>query len=578
MLQAIRDRATSWIAYIIVGLLIIPFAFFGVYSYVGDTGPLDVAQVGEITISQQEYQRAFQLQRQRLQQLLGERYDPDLMEEGQMRRQVLDGLIDNALLRQAVDNLGMRISDQHLSQTIRSMEAFQQNAAFSPELYERLIGLQGYSKTGFEARMREDLTVQQLRAGVQESALVTPSDVTRLARLINQQRQLAYLVLPQEDYLDQVQVEEAQVEDYYRDNQQRFMNPERVRLRYLELAVEDIARSLPAEEEELRRAYQERQAEFSRPERRSASHILFNLGEDADQEAVEQARQRMEELYRSIETAEISFDTALAQAEADQDLEGGELGVIDRGLLDPAFEDTLYGLAQVGDISQPVRTPFGFHIIRLDELEAGGVTPFEEVRDQLAQDLSRRRAENRFYDMADTLYSLTYENPDSLVPAAEQLGLTVQESDWLTRQGGEGIGAYPQVVEAAFNSTVLMEGFNSEPLEVEPNHVVVVRLAEHQESQPRSLDEARDEVVAALKAERAQEAMEKDAKAIQERLREGESLETLAEAFGARLEEPGLVGRSDGSLPAAVRQAAFALAPPREEQPATATALLPGGD
>jgi peptidyl-prolyl cis-trans isomerase D len=247
-------------------------------------------------------------------------------------------------------------------------------------------------------------------------------------------------------------------------------------------------------------------------------------------------------------------------------------------MLDPAVEKTLYALNAVGDVSEPVQTPFGFHIIRLDEMTPERVKGFDEVRDEVAKQYRTRQAEARFYDLAQTLTDLSYEHPDSLEPAAQALGLKLEESPWFNQQGGEGIAGYPKVVTAAFSEDVLKRGQNSEPLEVEPNHVVVIRLAEHQAAQPRSVDEVRDEIRRQLSTQQAQQKLAEAVDALSEKAAAGEDLLTLAQSFGGELKTADAVQRTDTTLDGAIVREAFLLPKPVQGKPALGSAALGNGD
>ncbi len=580
MLQTIRDRATGWIAYIIIGLLVIPFALWGVNEYVTDGAQLDVAQVGDNPVSIQDFQRAYQQQRLRLQNMLGNSYDPAQIDEQALKQDVLSQLVDQAVLEQTASQEGLRVGDRQLNGAITTNSAFQRDGAFDPELYEQMLRFQGFSKPGYEERLRLSLSVSQLRDGIINSALVTQPDLEDIISLIGQQRALNYLVIPMENYRRQVVVNDSEVTAYFEANQRDFMSPERVRLRYLELKIDQIMTDIEVDEQDLRQAYQEQLGRFTKEELRSASHILVTVPNAADQAAVDQARARTEELHRKISDGEETFQEVMQTAESGDldDVTGGDLGAIEKGVLDPAFDRALFALNEVGDISEPVRTSFGFHLIRLDAVEKGQVKPFDDVRDELARELKRRRAESRFYDMAETLANLSYENPDNLEAAAQSLGLDIQESEWLTRDGGEGVGQYAKLIAAAFSEDVLKRGLNSEPIEIEPDHVMVVRVAEHKESSPRTLDEARDDIIVELTHQRAEVALKEAAAAIVKRAASGESLTELAEEFGLEVTSLGLVGRDNPTVPEPLLAEAFRVTAPVDGQVSAGQVELPDGD
>jgi peptidyl-prolyl cis-trans isomerase D len=570
MLQTIRDRATGWIAYIIIGLLIIPFALWGINQYFSGSGNLEAAKVGDSSISLLEFQRAFQQQRQQLPQL-----DPDLL-----KNVVIQQLVNERLLLLAADKLGLRIGDQQLSQAIQSAAAFQEEGIFNTERYKGLLKAQGYSEPAFEESLRRSLVMDQLQQGVVTSAIVTPAEVDKLTELLNQKRELQYVVLSLANYLAKTTVDEAAVETYYQENKEHLRDPEQVQVRYLELQLDEIAQAIPVSEDELQAAYQEQTAKYTQPEERSASHVLIPVDKGASSAEVDKARARAKAVYDEITAATKTFQQVLQEAQAStaKDIQGGELGIITKGMMEPEFESALFSLKKSGDISEPVQTSFGFHIIRLDGITPERVKSFAEVKDEVARELRLRQAEGRFYDAAEKLANLTHENPDSLEPAAKALALKVLESGWFTRQGGEGIAAYPKVVTAAFSEDVLTRGYNSEPIEVEPNRVVVLRVQAHKEATLRSLEEAREDIVKQLRDSKARELLKAEAEALLKRATQGEPLANLAVEFGAELKKTDLISRRDTTVDKVLLQQAFRLPKPETGRLSLGSAELNNGD
>jgi len=580
MLQTIRDRATGWIAYVIVGLLVVPFALWGVNQYFSEPAPVDAAEVGGDKIPLREFQQAYLQQRARLQNMLGEQFDPDLFGEAGLKQRVLQQLVHERILSQTARQQGLRISDQQLQQAILAYDVFHEDGVFDAERYQRWLRAQGYSEVGFEEDLRASLATEQFQRGITGSAFVTAQQVDEYLKLLNQQREIEYLVLPLESYLAQTTVTDEAIEKYYQENTERFMDPEQVRLQYLELTTAQLAEDIPVDGAQLRALYEEQLDKYRQPEERSASHLLIRLPKDANADAIAQARNKAQEIHAAITAGTQTFQQALEEIQATEDpnVEAGELGVITAGMMEPAFESALFALEQVDDISQPTQTSFGFHIIRLDELTPEQVKSFADVKENVAREYRLSQAEGRFYDVAETLSNLVYEQPDSLAPAAETLGLEIQESPWFSRQGGEGIAAYPAVTAAAFRPEVLAERLNSEPLELEPGHVVVVRLLEHRTATPRSLEAVRDEISEQLRNQQAEVLAQTELDTLAERVRQGETLAALAEEFGAELKTPGLIGRSEADIDSAVRTEAFRLPRPADDKPTVGTATLPNGD
>ena len=577
MLQTIRDRASGWIAYVIVGLLIVPFALWGINSYFGNPDPVDAAVVGDRSVSLRDFQQAYRRQQDALRSTLGSAYDPARYDTLEVKREVLQQLIDDAVLARTAEQRRLRVGDLQLSRAIRTMEAFQQDGVFNNDSYQRILQLQGYTPVSFEQLMRQSLTNEQLRNGVIESAVLPNAEVDRLLSLLGQKREIAYLTLSLSDYLTKAQVDEAAIESYYQENQASLTSPEQIEVNYLELSVDSLAEQIPVDDDQIKVAYDQQQSLYNEPERRSASHILVPVPEDADPARVERAQQLAADIYATLSEKGRDFDTLAARL-SDNGLEAGELGVIEQGLLDPTFEQTLYGLAEAGAISEPIRTPFGYQIIRLDNITPAEVTPLDEVRDDIARQLKMQQAESEFYDVSQTLAELAYEQPDSLQPAADALGLEIQTSAAFGRSGGDGIAAFPQLVETAFSPDVLSENLNSAPIEIEPGRLIVVHLRNHLPSQPLPLDEARSRIEAELQLQQANEQLATDSQAILERVRDGETLEALAEEYQVDYQTPGPVTRAQSmTVPAALLTKAFKLPVPDAQQPSYDTVTLLDG-
>ncbi len=581
LLQKIRDRAKGWFAYTIVGLLTIPFAVWGINYYFEGGGPMDAAVVGDSKISLHEFQRAYQQQRQRMQTMLGSRMDSALLDGPRLKQDVLQQLINERVLNQSAHDQGFRVGDQQLHDAVLALPIFQQNGGFNKELYERLLRNQGYTAAAFEESLRQSLATAQLHDGVVASALVAPAELEQWIALLKQQRELQYIVLPLAQYATRATVDDAAIQEYFQKNRDRFVNPEQVQLQFVELKLATVAESVTTSEDELRAAYEEQIAKYGRPEERSASHILVKLPPNAAPDAVEKARVQAQQIADGIRSGGKSFDQTLQEVKANSsgELEGGELGVIGKGMFDsPAFETALFALSKAGDVSEPVRMPSGFHVIRLDNIAPAQVKPFEEVREAVAAELRQQKAENRFYEISQTLANLGYEHPDSLEAAAKALNAPVQDSGWFDRKGGEGIAANPKVVESAFGEDVLKRGVNSEPLELEPGHVAMIRVREHKDATPRTLEESREDIIKVLREQKAHEAIAKDIETLKARAAKGEHPQALAAEFSGEFKNAGLVGRDATTVDPAVLDVAFRLPRPEVGKVALGTAVLGNGD
>lgn len=574
MLQAIRERAQGWIAYAIVGLISIPFALWGVNSYFSEGGTQNVITIGDREIGQAEFRNAYSNQQASLRQMMGENYRPDLINEEQMREQVVQGLIENEVLIQSAQSRGFRIGDQQVAQIIQGEQSFQRDGRFDRALFDIYLRNQGESADSFGYRLKRSLLRGQLEGGLRGSAFVVESDLVRFAQLRNQRRSAEYLVVPTARF-SELSPTEGEIQKYYEENLARFVTPHRVKVEYLELKLDAIAANMKPEEALLRQRYEEQQSRFGRPEDRQVSHILVTL---EDGRSDEEAKEKASQLRQRILDGE-SFE-ALAKAESDDPgsaEQGGDLGFIGRGIMDPEFERAAYALG-LSDISEPVRTGFGYHVLKINAVKPGSVKPFEEVRSELEKEVQREMAENPFFEQSEILASATYENPDTLSVAAERLGLQIQQSDWFSAAGGDGVAGYPRVTQSAFSEDVLSGGNNSELLEIAADHLMVVRVIEQKPSAQQSLEEVRETIVKALSGQNAAQRSAELGSAILKRLEAGESLKAISESENIELQRVEEIKRDDGSLPGSLRQLMFKLPKPMEDKGSWGGTRLTNGD
>jgi peptidyl-prolyl cis-trans isomerase D len=578
MLQTIRDRAQGWIAWVIVILISIPFALWGIQSYLGVGSEIVVAKVNGVEIKEQDLQRRVQQARIQLRERLGAAYDAAQLDDRRLRQEVLDDMIRETLLLDVSDRLGFRVSDQEVQAQILAEPAFQRGGQFDKALYEQMLELQGLSPALYEAQLRQRLVGTQMVRGVVGSELVTTAEREAYQRLSDQQRELTWLRIPAARYVEDSPIAEDEIQAYYSANTARFQIPEQVRLEYLVLDVNALASGETVSEDELRRVYESEQARFGQPERRKVRHILLPVPADADETQAAAVLEEIQAVRERIQGGEPFGEVAKAVSkDPGSASNGGSLGEIEQGLMDPVFDQAAFGLA-AGELSEPVRSRFGYHLIEVEEIAPARIKPFEEIRESLSKELARQKAESLFYDLGERLANVVYENPDSLKPAAEELGLTIQQSDWIARAGGEGLLGHPKVTAAAFSEEVLNERHNSDLIEPEKEvlQAVVVRVIDHREASTRPLDEVRDEIVAALRQEQAREAALQAAESGAEKLRGG--ADWSAVAGEDKPEEPGLVGRRDPKLPVPVRTVAFTLPNPSEGQASVGTVALENGD
>lgn len=576
MLEFIRERAQGWIAWIIVGFLILTFSVWGIEYYLSSEAEVNVAKVGDEKITADEFQRAYQQRRMQLQNMLGERFDPSLINDAQLKKDVLERLIERRLLLQMAKDAGLRVTDEQLAQTIRSIPALQQDGRFDQQLYLQLLESQGETVSSFEETVRQDLLLNQLQRGLSLTEFVSKREVSEALRLQQQSRDVGYTVLPVANFMEGPLPTAAEVSQYYEEHRNDYTLPEQVSVEYIELSSDALVQGQPTEEE-IRQAYEQRAADFSTPEERRVRHVLIQVPAGADQAKVDAARKRAEEALKRIRAGE-SFEKVAREISEDPGSAslGGDVGFFGRGVMDPEFEKAAFALNK-GQVSDVVRSGFGFHVLKLEDIHAGRSKPLEQVRDEVVRDLQQQKAEERFYERSETLSTRAFENPDSLEPVAKELGLHVQTSEPFSREAGAGIAASPKVRTAAFQEEVLA-GANSEPIEIEPGRLIVLRVKEHRPSAARNLEEVRPEIERALVRSKAAERAKAAGEAGLERLRKGEDAAAVASSLGAQWQRKPDVKRADAEVDAGVKKIIFRAPRPTSGKPAFAGEALPNGD
>lgn len=575
MLQKLREKTTGWVAGIIVGILIIPFAFLGINDYFSSRVETWVAKVGKREITQQQFRDRLEQERARMRQQQGAAFDPRTLEDPLIKRQLLDTMIDEELVLSAAEDDGVVATDEAVRNEIARIPAFQVEGKFNQDQYRIALTTQGMSPNGFDALVRRDLMLRAVPLRVESTALVDGGEVDAFLRLNEQVRDLKLLdVIPP---ANDTPPTDDELQTWYQAHQNEFLSEEKVSIEFVELNSADFSTDTQVDEATLRTRYDESKARFIEPERRLASHILLAMPKDADDAKVAEVKAKADALVAKARAPGADF-AALAR-ESTEDIgskaAGGDLGWLENGATFAEFDAALYALAP-GAISDPVRGESGFHIIWLRDVKPGSTKTFEQVHDQLAAEALESERERHFSDVSGQLMDAVYRDPSSLASAATELGLTVGKAGPMTHAGGEGVAANPAVIRAAF-SEALAQGAASDPIELEPGHIVVIRVTEREAAQPRPLADVRADVDGAVRLERAATAGEVKAKELLARAQKGESLEQLAADAGGTVSTVNQVARRASSPDRAVVEEAFKLARPDGDKLAVGMAALGGG-
>ena len=559
MLQQIREKVSGWIAYGIIFLISIPFALFGVNSYFGGGEVPPAATVNSEEISLRDLDQAYANYRQRISRLFGGTIPESFGNETALRQQVLGQLIEEISLRQYTGERRYRLSDEELSRIIREMQVFHSDGQFDADTYQAQLRSIGASPLGFEQELRQSQAMNQFQNGILATAFTVPVQENRFASLNNQSRKirsLGYKVDP-----GTITVNAQDIEQSYELIPDRFRTPEQIKIEYIEINLDNIKQGISVDRENSFARYQENLDSYSSPEVRDASHILIKVSEDDEND---QALAKITRINERLESGESFADLA---REHSQDpgsaADGGSLGEVERGIMVQAFEASLFSL-QPGQISEPVKTNFGWHLIQLHSVSGGETQSFESVRTEIEDEIRAGLAEGQIFDLVETLANLVYEQSDSLLGAAEQLDLKIESSDWFERSSGEGIAAEQKIRQVAYSPDVYQLGLNSEAIELGDESVVFIRLKEVKKSEALPLEQVSDQIRNELIRSKMLEQNQAIGSAALEALQQGGSFDQLAEDWSASIVDHGFVSRDQAEVSEPIRSATFRM--PKPEQ------------
>lgn len=578
MLQKIRDKVTGWFAVAIVAALIVPFAFWGIDSYFTGGAEPSVAIVNDADIKLTRFQRAYTNYRQQMQSMLGNR-PLELADEELLKEQTLEMLIDSELLNHVTRKIRLTASDEQVRETIKSIDVFKAEGGFSKEFYQRAVSLLGMPPAVYEEQMRLDMMSEQLQTAVVESEFASRQSAEYAARLANQERDVTYVIIPAEKFIDSIEVSEEQVEQFYRENPGLYIKPEEVRIAYIQLSLDHLAGGIEVNEEDLRAYYENNKAKYDMDEQRQITQILLKIEEDSTDEIKEAVKSEANKILEKIRAGQTFTDIAKEYAEDKEfDFTISEYGFLGKGILEPEVDEIVYSM-QKDEISDVIQSKLGLHIVELKDIKGGVMNTFENSRDEAEADYRREQAEQRYFDLADRLANSSYEHSDTLEIAAEETELPVQETELFSRDGGEeGLIANPAVVAASFSEDVLINGHNSEIIELSDTELVVLRVLERVPSARLPLEVVKDEIIQDIKFNAASgQAYELGQELIAD-LEEGNNFDAISADRQIEWQEAKALKRSDVTVNRAVLRTVFRLGQPQDNKPVIGGISLGTGD
>lgn len=528
MMERIREGVNSIAVKIILGLIILSFVFAGVGSYIAGGIGNTAAKVGNVEIGRGEFEQAYQNERNRMQSQLGDYFstllgDPSYV--ASFRKSVLDRMINDVLLEQHAESLGLRISDAQIRQMILEMPQFQNDGKFDQDIYQATLRRAGFSADSFAEYLRRDLVRNQLLSALQGSEFTLPSEIELQSKLLTQTRDIKTLTLSLADFSKKAQITDEEIQKYYEENPGQFTRPEQVKVAYIELSAQALKDQVKVTDDEIQKYYDEHLDKYSTSEQREVSHILVQGDDEAKAQAI------LDELNAGADFATLAKEKSEDIGSSE---EGGSLGWIERDVMDPAFEEAAFALKNVGDTTGLVKSDFGYHIIKLDAIKASESKPLAEVKDEIIAELKDQVAVDEFYNLQNELEKVAFEYPDSLDDAAKAVNQKVVTTDFISQVDAPEILKTPAVMQAIQSPEVKEDGLNSEVMEVAPEHIIVVRVDDVREQTVLPLEEVKEQVETQLaKVKGEQAAMELSVQLVNE-LKEGkqDALQANSLSFG----------------------------------------------
>jgi len=571
-IQNLRDKSDGVIAKVIVGLIILVFALFGMGSITTFLTPVaKVATVDGHDVTQQEMEIAVERGRR---MMLSQDVAPADIDEDKLRQDVLQNLINRKLLTIAGESMGLQYSDKRLDEEIVSTPVFQLDGVFDPGQFQLILGGAGYTAVTYREEMRRDKTFQQLTDGLRATAFLTEPQVLRTSSLAQQTRDVAYLRFDVEALAQTMEVTDEDVRAHYDAHQTDYMTAETVDLDYVQLQRGDLIDAVELTEDELQAYFAETRDTYAEDERRRVAHILIEVNDEVSES---EAQSKIDEVYDRIVGGEDFASLAETYSSDPSSAErGGDLGFNAPGTFVEEFEAVAYDLG-LNEMSKPVRTEFGFHLIKVIDIEAAKTPEFAAVRERVESALRESRAEAKFVQISARMSELAFETQD-LAEISEELGLTIETTGPVSRDAAEGILANPQVANAAFSTEVLLDGNNSNLIELDPNDHVVLHLREYQPREVKPLAEVTVAIQEQLARDKAGQLAENQAKEIVAMLESGSVARYVADKFDLTWTVVAAAQRGQQGLDESINKSAFSLPRPLEGNKSVGLALLDDGD
>lgn len=561
MLQDIRKNSQGTVAKVIVWAIAVTFALFGVESIVGGiAGEPEVASVNGDGIGESSYMRALEGKRRQILAQMGANADPDLIDDALLKKSVLDGLVEQAVLSQDAEQKDLYVSDQAIDRYIADIEQFKIDGVFSNDRLQALLRSAGLTLQDYRDSLRTEFMIAQPRSALIASSFLLDQERQEVVAMDRQKRSFGSLKVAQDTYIESVVVSDEEIQAYYDEHSSTFVQPESVDVSFVEIKRDDFLSEVEASEDELRQMYENEKQEFQREEERSASHILISIGDDLTEE---QALEKIQSIAARIKEGE---DFAALAKEFSQDEgsagQGGSLGAAARGVYVAPFEDALFAMAE-GEVSEPVKTEFGYHLIRVDDIIDGAIPEFEELQARLEVRLKDQKAREMYAEMAERLADISYAAPDLEEPS-EELSLELKKLSAVSTETADLVFSNIKVQRQLFSDDLVKEGNNSELIEIDEGHGVVFRVDNYTAEGVKAKEEVAEQIRERLVAEKASEFAQSVGQAFMVRVSAGEDAEVVAKDMGLEWTVEEAVERNSANFNAELLAKVFVMSPDEE--------------
>lgn len=577
MLEKIRENSQGLAAKIILGLVILTFALAGIGSYTNSVDT-SVAEVNGEKISQADFEKAYQNQRNRMAQQYGDMFETlssDANYMANFRKSVVESLINQALVDQASADMSIRVSDDRIKKTILEMPEFQVEGVFDNNRYLALINQAGfYQSSDFRDYLRVEMTRRQLTQGLVASEFSLPYQETQLTALQNQKRDIRFASISAKQFEQGVEVSDDEINDYYLANQSRFENQEKVKVDYIAIDVNDIAKTINVSDEDISTYYQENMANYRKEVQRRISHILIEISDD-ESAAQTQIQSIQDKIAKGEDFAQLAQELS---ADTFSGENGGDLDWFEAGIFGDEFDAAVLAMNEVGVVSDVVKSDAGLHLIKLTDYQAEEVQALADVKDELTEAVSKQKAQDKFFELQQTAAQLSFEIPDSLDDAANATGVEVATSVWLSRFGNPAPFDNAKLIDAAFSDMIIEEQLNSDIIEVTDSLAVVLRLNEYQPAQVKPLETVSEEIRTLLIAQKASDKAQAIADQLLTAFKAGEDISAQLTENGTSFTVKADVARYGSDVDASITREAFKLPHPIEGAISATSVNLSNGD